>query len=136
MREDRSRLLHGTALNSRPGVANWNVAVTEQSGRVVFLHRIVPGGADRSYGIHVAELAGLPKEVVARADALLRELESGHRSVAGAAPGGSMKDVGRQQFSLFGPDDHPVVAALRGLDLSALADADAVRMLGKLKRML
>ena len=121
--------------DTRSGVANWNVAVAEQSGQVVFLHRIVPGGADRSYGIHVAEIAGLPKEVVARAESILGELESGSRTVAGAAPGGTMGDVARQ-FSLFGADDHPAVAELRQLDLTSLPQADAARVLAKLKAML
>ena len=58
-----------------PGIRNYNVAVTEADGAVVFLHRIVPGGADRSYGIHVAQLAGLPAPVVQRAHAILQELE-------------------------------------------------------------
>ena len=120
---------------TKPGVANWNVAVAEQSGEVVFLHRIVPGGADRSYGIHVAELAGLPKSVIDRAESILRELESGSRTVAGAAPGGSMSDVGRQ-FSLFGPEDHPAIAALKSLELSTLNPANAVRALERLRAML
>ena len=58
---------------------NFNVAVAEEQGRIVFLHRIVPGGADRSYGVHVAELAGLPKAVVQRAREVLLELEAGRR---------------------------------------------------------
>jgi DNA mismatch repair protein MutS len=59
-----------------PRVRNYNVAVTEQAGDVVFLHRILPGGADRSYGVHVAQLAGLPRPVVLRAQELLEELEA------------------------------------------------------------
>src|SRR5205814_3926205 len=60
-----------------PRVANRSVAVREEAGEVVFLHRIVDGGADRSYGVHVAALAGLPRAVVARARELLAELERG-----------------------------------------------------------
>ena len=119
----------------KPGVSNWNVAVTEQSGQVVFLHRIVPGGADRSYGIHVAELAGLPKEVVKRAESLLADLESGQRTVAGAGPGGRMSDVARQ-FSLFGAEDHPAIRSLRDLDLTSLPQADAPRVLAKLRKLI
>jgi hypothetical protein len=63
--------------NQLPRVRNENVAVAEEDGRVVFLHKIVPGGADRSYGIHVAELAGLPKAVVQRAREVLAALEDG-----------------------------------------------------------
>jgi DNA mismatch repair protein MutS len=59
-----------------PRVRNFNVAVAEEGGRIVFLHRIVLGGADRSYGVHVAQLAGLPRPVLERAEELLRELEA------------------------------------------------------------
>lgn len=58
-----------------PGVRNYNVAVTETENRVIFLHKIVPGGADRSYGIHVAQLAGLPRPVIQRASEILEQLE-------------------------------------------------------------
>ena len=60
-----------------PRVKNFNVAVTEEKGKVVFLYKIVPGGVDKSYGIHVAQLAGLPKSVVKRAREVLVELEGG-----------------------------------------------------------
>ena len=59
-----------------PGVRNYNVAVSEAGGKVVFLHKIVPGGADRSYGIHVAQLAGLPPPVIQRATEILQQLEA------------------------------------------------------------
>ena len=59
-----------------PGVRNYNVAVSEADGDVVFLHSIVPGAADRSYGIHVAQLAGLPMPVVQRAGEILKQLET------------------------------------------------------------
>ncbi len=62
-----------------PRVRNYHVAVAEEGGRIVFLHRVLPGGADRSYGVQVAELAGLPRPVVARAQELLQELESAAR---------------------------------------------------------
>ena len=58
-----------------PGVRNYNVAVSEADNKVVFLHKIVPGGADRSYGIHVAQLAGLPSPVIQRANEIMAELE-------------------------------------------------------------
>src|SRR5690606_34440578 len=63
---------------------NLNVAVREAGGKVVFLHRLEPGGTDRSYGIHVAELAGLPAAVVQRAQAILGTLEGSHRVAPGA----------------------------------------------------
>ena len=55
---------------------NYNVAVSEADGKVVFLHKIIPGGADRSYGIHVAQLAGMPRPVVQRANEILQQLEA------------------------------------------------------------
>ncbi|MCS7015669.1 MAG: DNA mismatch repair protein MutS [Gemmatales bacterium] len=68
-----------------PGVRNYQAAVHETNGRIVFLHRIVPGAADRSYGVHVAELAGLPKAVLERARQILSRLESQHQANAAAA---------------------------------------------------
>jgi len=62
-----------------PRVKNFNVAVIEEAGRVIFLHKIVPGGVDKSYGIHVAQLAGLPKSVLHRAREVLDELETNSR---------------------------------------------------------
>jgi len=59
-----------------PGVRNYNVAVSEADGKVVFLRTIIPGGADKSYGIHVAQLAGLPRPVIQRADEILKQLEA------------------------------------------------------------
>jgi DNA mismatch repair protein MutS len=84
-----------------PRVRNYNVAVAEEQGRVVFLHRILPGGADRSYGIHVAQLAGLPRAVVARAQEILTQLESGVRS--GVPTPRATESLA--QLPLFGRDD-------------------------------
>jgi len=78
---------------------NYNVAVAERGDRIVFLHRLVPGGTDQSYGIHVAELAGLPASVVSRAKGVLATLETGHRMVPGMAPA----DPDATQPSLFDP---------------------------------
>ncbi len=68
-----------------PGVRNYRVAVREEADRIIWLHRIMPGGTDRSYGIQVARLAGLPEEVVARAQEVLRDLEE-DESGAGILP--------------------------------------------------
>ena len=62
---------------SLPHVKNYNMAVTEEEGKVVFLRKVMPGGADKSYGIHVAQLAGLPKAVIHRAEEILQDLENG-----------------------------------------------------------
>ncbi|HEX5387784.1 MAG TPA: DNA mismatch repair protein MutS [Gemmatimonadales bacterium] len=119
---------------------NVNVAVREAGGTVVFLHRLEPGGTDRSYGIHVAQLAGLPAAVVRRANEMLGTLEGGHRVVPGAPP--VPNDPG--QFALFGADPergpnaavepHPVVEEIRALDLDALTPLEALNRLADLQR--
>ncbi len=102
-----------------PRVRNFSVAVTEQDGQVVFLHRIVAGGADRSYGIHVAELAGMPAPVIERAREVLAALEAARRDGAGgaASAGAAAAAAGAQTPSA-------VEAELAALDLDG-ADAAA-----------
>jgi len=112
---------------------NLNVAVRETGETVVFLHRLEPGGTDRSYGIHVAQLAGLPSEVVRRAREVLGTLEGDHRVVPGTPPPAG--DPG--QFALFSPPDpvpHPVVEEIRGLDLDGMTPRDALLRLADLQR--
>ena len=93
---------------------NYTVAVSEEEGRAVFLHRIVPGGADKSYGIHVAQLAGLPKSLIARAWEVLGELESGSRGPK-PRPRGRRGDPSLQ-MPLFGGQD-PTLGELAALDV-------------------
>jgi len=110
---------------------NFNVAVRETGGKVVFLHRLEPGGTDRSYGIHVAELAGLPREVVTRANVVLKTLEGNHRVVAG----GPAPDPDPGQLPLFvdsAPD--PTLLELRGLDLESMTPLEALNRLSELQR--
>ena len=110
---------------------NYNVLVREAGDRVVFLHRLAPGGTDRSYGVHVAELAGLPNAVVKRAREVLLRLEGEHRVVPGApAPA---PDPG--QLALFAdPLPHPVVDDLKALDLNAMTPIEALNRLVELQR--
>jgi DNA mismatch repair protein MutS len=108
---------------------NLNVAVREVGDTVVFLHQLQPGATDRSYGIHVASLAGLPPAVIARARAILTLLESGHH-VAGATPP-TVPDAG--QLGLF-ESEHPVLTDLRGLDPNTLTPLEALAHLALLKR--
>ncbi len=112
-----------------PHVRNVNVAVAEEGDRVVFLHKIVEGGADRSYGIHVAQLAGLPKPVVHRAEEILQQLEQGDPAHAPAPASGV------QQLSLFAPDS-PALEELRSLDVDALSPLEALTKLYELKKKL
>ncbi|MEM8739659.1 MAG: DNA mismatch repair protein MutS [Planctomycetota bacterium] len=129
----------------RSGVKNLNVSVREWNDEIVFLHRIVPGATDRSYGIQVAKLAGLPAEVVARAHGLLAELTVSHAGPGGGngGPTGGRGGSGRgaagaagaePQLPLFAAaEEHPVVAALRGAELERMSPMDAFDLLRELR---
>lgn len=111
-----------------PHVHNYNVAVAEEKDRVVFLRRIVPGGADRSYGIHVAQLAGLPRPVIRRAQEILEELEQEAR-----APGTARRTIEVRQLPLFAVSD-PVLEELRRLDVSTMTPLEAIGKLYELQK--
>lgn len=110
-----------------PRVENRSVAVIEEGTDVVFLHRIVPGAADRSYGVHVAAIAGLPRAVVARARELLRELEAD--AIASAAP----KQAAALQPPLLPPSE-PFVDEVAALEPDALTPLEALQRLYELRR--
>ena len=132
------------------GVANWSVAAKEIGDDVVFLHRLVKGGASRSYGVAVARLAGVPEPVLARARAILANLERG----AALPSGGHASMRGRNarggvQLDMFGgtPEPtqgsvgsvgngkrvHPVVETLRQLDVDRISPMEALQLVSKLK---
>lgn len=101
-----------------PGVRNYNVAVAEQDGGVTFLHRIVPGGADRSYGIHVAQLAGIPSPIISRAREILADLER--------ASGANRKEqYFAEQVALF-PETNPLTDELARIDVNNLSPLEAL----------
>ena len=117
---------------SLPGVRNCSVAVTEEGNSVVFLHKIVPGGADKSYGVHVAQLAGLPQGVVNRAWEVLADLES--QSLNGG--GRKMRVANRepaQQMPLFN-DGGKLRGLLKDLDISNLTPLEAINKLYELQK--
>jgi len=119
-----------------PRVVNLNVAVAEEGGKVVFLRKIIPGGADRSYGIHVAQLAGLPRTVVYRAQEILAGLEGNQRHKPPAQSGtrGRQRaEATSQQLLLFGQTP-PVVDELLGLDLDSLTPLEALNKLYELQQ--
>jgi DNA mismatch repair protein MutS len=105
-----------------PGVRNYNVAVSEAEGKVVFLHKIVPGGADRSYGIHVGQLAGLPKPVVQRANEIMRSLEASSGKAVRINP------IAARQLALF-PETNPLLDELKELDINGLSPIEALNKL-------
>ena len=116
-------------------VRNYTVDVREVGDDVLFLHRLRPGGADRSYGIEVGRLAGLPSAVLARARAILRLLEGGHL-VASRASGGSGPATTDAQLGLFLPSaPNPAVERLRALDTNSMTPLQALQVLAELVRM-
>jgi DNA mismatch repair protein MutS len=120
--------------NFLPRVKNYNIAVSEEGGKVVFLRKIVPGGADKSYGIHVAQLAGLPKAVVHRAEEVLTELESnGDVKVVPGFKLRSRQKTPQEQIPLFGQKS-PVTDEILKLDISSMTPLEAITKLYELQR--
>ena len=115
-----------------PRVQNYHMAAVERDGGVVFLHELRPGRADRSYGIHVAELAGIPAAVIRRATALLAELEAQDSAPATAAPA-APSDQG--QLGLFDSAPNPVIELLRRLQINELSPLDALTRLYELQQL-
>jgi len=112
---------------------NFNVAVREAGDEIVFLHRLEPGGADRSYGIHVGRLAGLPAEVVGRAWQVLQLLEAGHHVARQASP----PPPDAAQLGLFVPapaPPHPLLQELDDLNVDALSPLEALNRLAAWKK--
>lgn len=110
-----------------PGVRNFNVSVTEVGEKIIFLHKIIVGGADKSYGIHVAQLAGLPAPVVARAREILYELER----TAGQAQ--KLDPNAARQAALF-PESSPLLNELESLDMNTLSPIEALNKLYEWKK--
>lgn len=105
-----------------PGVRNYNVAVTESVDEVIFLHKIIKGSADRSYGIHVAQIAGMPKPVINRANEILATLETDDRHTV------KEPKVPSEQLLLF-PETNPILDALKNLDVNSISPIEAINTL-------
>ncbi len=119
------------------GVKNYHVSVKESGGSVAFLRRVEPGAADRSYGIEVAKLAGLPNEVVVRAREVLAEHESSEHRLSGhLTPGSSPERDRPRQLTIFTPLSQPVLEKLREVDLNRLTPLDALNLLAELKKQI
>ncbi len=110
-----------------PGVRNYNVAVSESGSQVVFLHKIIPGGADRSYGIHVAQMAGIPRPVISRANEILKQLEQSSGSAVNIEAGPST------QMALF-PETNPLLDELKEIDLNTIPPLEALNLLYEWQR--
>ena len=123
--------------NILPRTVNYNVGVTEEGDEIVFLHKLLPGGADRSYGVHVAQLAGLPRPVIERAKELLAQLEqeSGDFKLPVAESMPKPKGDKPQQLSFLAGPTNPAIDALRTLKVDELSPLEALTKLYELKRM-
>ncbi|QDV51474.1 DNA mismatch repair protein MutS [Gimesia fumaroli] len=118
--------------------SNWNVAVHEQDGEIVFLHKIVEGSANKSYGIHVARLAGIPDQVIQRANQILSTLEKDHIDDSGQTtiPPRPQKKSSHQQLSLFGNAPHPVLDEIRDLNVDEMTPLAALEELYRIREQL
>ncbi len=122
-----------------PRVVNRTLAVKEWHEEIVFLRRVVPGSADKSYGIQVARLAGLPRSVVERAAEVLANLEAGEYDLSGRprlARGGGPRREGGDQMALFAAEEQVVASILRRTDLDRLSPLEALNLLHDLKKRL
>jgi DNA mismatch repair protein MutS len=131
--------------NDQPGLVNLKLEVREWEGRIIFMHAVSPGRSDKSYGIHVAELAGLPDPVLRRAEEILGSLAAADqrdkpaRRPAGAsfaADGPGSAAGGNTQLSLFRESERDALDALRNLDLDHISPMDAFMWLAKIRKQL
>ena len=129
---------------SFPRIKNFNVSVKEVGNKVIFLRKLVPGGSEHSFGIHVAKMAGMPKCIVNRADEILKQLESEKRQ-EGTISGSPVKKAsaarqsGNYQLSFFQLDD-PVLSQVRdeikNMDLNNLTPLEALNKLSEIRKII
>ena len=117
-----------------PHVQCMNVAVSEEEGHVVFLHKIVPGGADKSYGVHVAQLAGIPRPVIHRAEEILAELEQKGDAKARRKAMQEIQAPAVTQMTLFSAEQHPLIEEIKQLAIDELTPIEAIGKLYELQQ--
>ena len=118
------------------GVKNYHVSVKETGGGIVFLRKVAPGAADRSYGIEVAKLAGLPNDVIERAREVLNEHENAERQLTGQLANDDSRPAPAAQLTIFTPISQPVLEKLREVDLNRLTPLEALNLLAELKKQI
>jgi DNA mismatch repair protein MutS len=118
------------------GVKNFHVSVKETGGGIVFLRKVELGAADRSYGIEVAKLAGLPGEVIERAREVLAEHENAERQLTGQLAADESRPAPAAQLTIFTPISQPVLDKLREVDLNRLTPLEALNLLAELKQQI
>ncbi len=122
-------------------IKNFNVSVRELRGKVIFVRKLEPGGSEHSFGIHVAKLAGMPRDIVRRAEMILKQLESSadREGLGTGAKIGNLPETDHMQLSFFQLDD-PVLCQIRdqilGLDINSLTPIEALNKLDSIKRIL
>jgi DNA mismatch repair protein MutS len=122
--------------NQLEGVVNYNIAVREWNDKIIFLRKILPGGTDKSYGIHVARLAGLPKKVIERALEILAHLENDCIREQSVIPSPQVQNQFDEQLMLFGHSSvHPVVSRIKDLTCDSITPLEALHILYELKEM-
>lgn len=121
--------------NLLDGVKNYNIAVKKRGDDITFLRRIIPGGADESYGIEVAKLAGIPQSVISRAKEILADLESGKNKSDNPSLS-KRKDCDDMQLSLMGTAANPITDKLKNIDVNTLTPIEALNLLYELKDMI
>jgi DNA mismatch repair protein MutS len=119
----------------KPRVINLNIAVREWNDEIIFLRKLVPGGTNRSYGIQVARLAGIPVEVIARAKKILWRIENGEHRFARLEPSAGSGRSSPLQLDLFRPADSQVIERLREADIPRMSPLDALNLLNRLQEM-
>jgi len=122
-----------TQLGGRRGIVNYTVMVKEHLSGVDFLHKVVRGAADKSYGIHVANLAGIPKPIIGKAEQMLQKLERGGKSIK---PGTLDAEEPSGQLEIFNASNHIVLQAIKGIDLNTITPIEALNELSRLKKMI
>ncbi len=122
-----------TQLGGRKGIVNYTVLVKERLNGVDFLHKVVRGAADKSYGIHVANLAGIPKPIISKAEQILQKLEKGGKSMKATDPD---DPAGSEQLEIFNASNHLVVQAIRNIDCDAITPLEALNELNRLKKLI
>jgi len=120
-----------TKLGNRKGIKNYNVMVKDSINGIEFLHKVVPGAADKSYGIHVAQLAGVPARVTSSAGKILEKMEKNRKTEVL-----EKEDSSSQQLDIFNAANHRVVQAISQVDIDRLTPIDAINELHRLKKLI
>ncbi len=122
-----------TGLGEKRGIVNYNVLVREHLGGVDFLHKVAAGAADKSYGIHVAKLAGIPREITLRASKILERMEKVSRGGPRRQPD---EDGDMEQLEMFNASNHRVIQAIQGINVESITPLEAMNELNRLKKMI